>query len=329
MEPPIYIDSAVGSGVQKTVTVSTGPRAGHQTHMTSLTSFHPLNTLAQLYPLSTLGLSGDVFFVGNGPKDTSVNIGVEVKSLGDLISSIQSNRLQEQLKTMMGCGYHYIYLLYYGVYRASKTPYRGVHKSYYTIEVPKGLQIKHSNPEQVWRLLPSYQRDKGNRQSPLVYSFVERAITEIAQTGIRVIHVPDKRHAALYIGEVLYSWWQKPWGAHTLFSNFNTSSDIPPSSSSLLPDVHPKVYARAIVVNKLLKGVGWNKAISAAKHFQGMWHLLNCHDVAIWGGINGWGKVLAGRMVGVLMDGYDGGGMDGEMEKISKRIEELKTRIRK
>jgi ERCC4-type nuclease len=59
--------------------------------------------------------AGDLMFVGNGPDDSEVTVGVEFKKIRDLLSSIRSGRMQEQIERMQP--YDYRFLLIEGEWR--------------------------------------------------------------------------------------------------------------------------------------------------------------------------------------------------------------------
>src|SRR5574342_372474 len=69
-----------------------------------------------LYQLGRLEY-GDVSFVGNGPDDTPVLVGIERKSIGDLLNTITSGRFAgHQLPGLIN-SYNVVYLIVEGLYR--------------------------------------------------------------------------------------------------------------------------------------------------------------------------------------------------------------------
>src|SRR3990167_1311571 len=69
-----------------------------------------------LQPMTLCQLdSGDVCFSGHGP-DGDESIGIELKSIDDLVGSLDTGRMQTQLRRMT-VDYTRVYLLFYGEYR--------------------------------------------------------------------------------------------------------------------------------------------------------------------------------------------------------------------
>jgi len=316
MPSTIYIDSSVGSN--------------------DLNTYAPLDTLpCEVVSFESMSLGGDVMFTGNGPPTSTNNtpiimIGIEVKSLDDLIQSLQSNRLtSHQIPGMIASGYHANYLIYYGRYRPSPKPVPGKHTSYYALQVHKGLRKGNrpsSKPSEIWHTL-------NHGGGPYVYTRLQRALTEIAQAGITIIPCNDKREVAIIIGEVLYPWWSKPWSEHDLFNCFNLADNKPPRGGILLPDIPRDVMQRANIAKTLLRNIGWKRALAAGYYFTaGVGDMLTCYDVSRWAGIDGYGRVIAKAVVDILLEGIDIVSssraefqlLRARQQRISRQLDELK-----
>lgn len=78
-----------------------------------------------LKPLQDVGIpasitelnAGDIAFIGRGPNDTEITIGLEFKTLGDLISSIRSGRLADPQLPGLRSMYEYSWLVVEGQWR--------------------------------------------------------------------------------------------------------------------------------------------------------------------------------------------------------------------
>lgn len=220
----------------------------------------PLDELAILSRLD----SGDVSITGNGPDETILGIGVEVKSVGDLLQSEGNGRLQDQLSRMLK-EYDICWLLTYGRYRGH--PMSG------------DLQVEHG---QRWR-----NEVQGGRRLPLGY--VEGALLTYNIAGVAHKHVEDEQQAAWWLA-VLEKWWDKPWDRHRAFHKFNRAGDL-----GIIPDIDPQMLQRMRIAADL-PGVGWERALAAAVSFPTVRSMINASERE-WQDVPGIGKVLAKSIV--------------------------------
>src|SRR3990167_6616904 len=132
--------------------------------------------------------SGDFVFLGNGP-DGLMKVGVELKVINDLINSMRSGRLAEQV---LGMSEHYgrSYLIVEGFYRAKRGSGR--------LEVPRGKR---------WAPLMLGPR-------PVYWADVEKFITGLEEAGGRGGRGRTAHETARVIGQVLQSFWDKPYDEH-------------------------------------------------------------------------------------------------------------------
>lgn len=217
------------------------------------------------YPLPDASLdelpSADVMLVGNGP-DGEVLVGVELKSVTDLVSSTSTGRLQATQVPAMLDDYDVCWLLVYGAYRA------GVKEG--ELQIQKGPRW--------WR---KYRM--GNREVP--WSYVEAFLLSLSVVGVQIKHVYDMAEAARWIG-VLDGWWSKPYDKHRAFRTFDHSRDV-----SLMPGMSEAEMLRARVAN-CLPGVGHERAMAAARHFRSVKEMVAA-DREEWEEIDGIGKVIS------------------------------------
>lgn len=222
----------------------------------NLVGFPPLDDLAVLDQLP----SADVALTGNGP-DGDVLVGVEVKSISDLISSTSTGRLQATQVPAMLNDYDVCWVLVYGDYQAS----------------PNGQLVTR-------KLSYSWVKQWIGRR-PVPWSYVEAFLLSLAATGIKVKQVRDVREAALWIG-VLAKWWAKPHDKHKSFHTFDHSRDV-----SMMPGMEEGELLRAKVAN-CLPGVGHGRAMAVARHFGSVRDMVNA-EPSEWEEIDGIGKVIA------------------------------------
>lgn len=232
---------------------------------------HPLDEMGVLCRLTCDGCAkhagpqaiGDVSIVGNGPSGSIVSIGVEAKSVTDLIDAERTGRLGDQIKAIID-HYDVRWLLTYGQYRATKW---------------NGLEVFRSGR---WR-----KETQGGRDVP--FGYLESALLTIDQAGVSHKHVHDEEQAAAWLG-CLERWWSKPWDQHKLFHRFNRAS-----APGLIPELTPYMSAR-MEVAACLPGIGWEKATAAACSFKSVREMINA-DISQWQDVPGIGKGIARAVV--------------------------------
>jgi hypothetical protein len=129
---------------------------------------------------------GDVRFLGVGPHGEPVTVGVEVKSLGDILHCITDGRFAGHQLPGMVTTYDQPWLLISGQWRSQ----RG-----------SGL-LQYFTRHGSWR-----DASVGSRRF-MYRDLLSWMLTIRTKTGILVQEVPDWEHAATWIAS-LYSWWTK------------------------------------------------------------------------------------------------------------------------
>lgn len=224
-----------------------------------LMKHEPVRTLGELTRLD----SADVALTGNGP-DGTVLVGVEVKSLMDLVSSANTGRLQAtQIPAMLNT-YDVNWLLYFGIYRVGADS---------SVHMFRGGR---------WRPMRI-----GNRQVP--YGYIEGLLFDLTELGVHVRHVSDIREAAVWLG-ALSRWWSKPWSKHHGMRVLDKSRSV-----SLMPGMSPKTL-QLTKVAAALPAVGFERAIAAAQHFGSVSQMINA-TADEWAQVPGIGKVVAKSIV--------------------------------
>jgi ERCC4-type nuclease len=240
--PSVLIDSRVGSR--------------------ELIAMPPLNGCGELCTLS----SADVAFTGQGPNESVISVGVEVKSVLDLIQSMNTGRLQAtQIPTMLQ-EYDHTWLLIYREYTCGRNG---------ELLILKGRD---------WE--PYYLG-----RHPMMYGHLEGHLITLSMAGVRVKRVATKDEAAWWIG-VLARWYAKPLHKHKSMRVFDRSREV-----SLQPNENPNdPKVKAVLIRAriaaALPGIGFERAMAVARHFNSVEEMVNA-PTAEWERIPGVGKVVA------------------------------------
>lgn len=203
--------------------------------------------------------AGDAMLMGNGPTGP-LWVGVEVKSIHDLMSSINTGRFQATQLPGMLEAYDVRWLTYYGQYR----PGRDGH-----LEIRKGA---------AWRRFRL-----GSREVP--YGYLESMLFDIVAAGVNVRHCYDESEVAAWLS-CLHRWWGKDWTRHKGLHAFDKSKPL-----MNLPHGDAGLAFRAAVAAQL-PGLGFQKATTAGQHFDSVRGMINA-EVGDWMRVPGVGKVLA------------------------------------
>jgi ERCC4-type nuclease len=206
---------------------------------------------------------GDAMIVGNGPDDSIVTVGVEVKSVSDLLSSANTGRIQgHQLPGLLD-NYDIPYLLYYGYYTAGEG----------------GTLLVNSNGK--WKPFRI-----GTRLVP--WGYIESFILDLSAVGVRVKHCASAEEAARWL-MWLHRWWSKRWTDHKGLRALDRSRE-----PSLMPNLTEEEEF-IVRVAMTFPAVGFEKAMAFAtsdQAFASVRQLINAspHRLAQVPGI---GKVIA------------------------------------
>jgi len=233
---------------------------------------------AELAPLFPKGVStsvtrmdfGDFCFLGNGPEGPAP-IGIERKTIRDLLSSMTSGRLSgHQLIGLMD-SYSWIYLIIEGVWKFS---------------AESGLLVEYRGKS--WSPV-----SLGSRRF-MAKEVVGYLNTLAVKTGVIILYSGGKQETVQTIC-ALYHWWDKEWESHSSHLGRNKSSKGIEVSLTK-PNLVRRVAAE-------LGGVGWGKSKDVAAHFGSVWEMVHATERE-WRQIPGIGKILAQRVV-ASMGGED------------------------
>lgn len=205
---------------------------------------------------------GDVALSGHGPDpDKPLTIGVEVKSVHDLLQSIGTGRLAGHQIPGLVRSYDHSWLLIYGAVRAGKDNY---------------LEINRHGRWQHFHL----------GRNPVPYSYLEGfLLTAQLFSPIRIKWVYDEDEAAKWIS-VFDRWLSKKWDKHKALQVFNESQAI------AVPIGADPVEAQMAKIAAQLPGVGWTRAWGAARQFESVDEMMNA-SIPEWEKIDKIGPVLA------------------------------------
>jgi len=250
---------------------STCNGSGTQDEATNTTCADCYSTGRQLCTLN----SGDVAIPGNGPFGSTL-VGIEVKTFSDLISSLDSGRLQAtQIPAMCEDYPDERWLLIIGDYRPSPTNYilqvritqfecsrescknHRFYNNYKRLpECPKCGST--SDVRTLWYNWTDYTFGGGSRP----YSFIESFLSgpSLSSYGFRVKSVPDYETAAVWLATIAIS-WSRDYKSHRSMKVTDQSRRIvcPPTMDS-------RTYARLEHAMKL-PGVGYELGMSMANSF--------------------------------------------------------------
>jgi len=226
-----------------------------------------------LIPLKAEGLDAelaeleyaDLCWMGNGP-DGLAPVGIELKTLRDLLSSMRSGRLAGRQLPGMLAAYDYSYLIVEGPCRAN--PQTGI------------LEEPRRGGWQELRL----------GASRFYFDDVELFLTSLdTLTPLRIRRTRSRTETMRMI-LLLYRWWQKPWEDH---GSLKVIYGGPPPSP--LPVEHSLVRRFAVQ----LPGVGWERSAAVEKSFASVAEMVAA-DEKRWQQVEGIGKVLSRRIVDAI-----------------------------
>lgn len=233
------------------------------------------------YPhlLSALGVKvtlgrleyGDFSFLGSGPADAPVTIGIEHKRLDDLLQSITTGRFAGHQLPGLVTAYDHPYLMVEGIWRPE--PGSGI------------LQIRSGKG---WQ-------DHGRGARRWMYRDLEQWLYTIEhKAGVSVRKTSTSDESARSI-QALYSWWCRGWDDHRSHLAISQAHTITRSRDSAL--LHRPTLVRRIANE--LDGIGWDRSAAVAAHFPTVAQMMAA-DAKEWAKVPGIGKTIATRIVASL-----------------------------
>ena len=211
---------------------------------------------------------GDLEFIGRGPEGRPVSVGIEVKTLADLLNSLTTGRLMGHQIPGMLSTFEHVYLVVSGFYRVGSDGC---------------IEIRIGRDWQPLRL--------GGR------TFLYRDLAGLLSTlEIRCgVHVRETRttshHDTVAVVAGIYHWWtSKAFEEHRSHLAFHE-----------IPDNQIQLTTPPLVVRmaKELPGVGYKRAYAVGKVFPTPTALLAATEQQ-WRSVEGIGPKLAGQIVQAL-----------------------------
>lgn len=222
--------------------------------------------------------STDCVFYGNGPDTAStgrpISIGVEVKSLTDLVTGFDDGRLFATQIPKLIAAHDVRYLVFYGVFRCS--PSDGL-----TLQELK----RYHYPSR-----PAFTRwsDVKLGSRPVRYGFLVSRLDKLSRLGVTHDHapdmshcgngpstpgipgvpgipdIPDLTHVALWIASLARS-YAKPYAEQSAaFHTFDRSRESLPSRFDMTVDSTTKQIAKLLFS---FPGIGWDRAFALAQAY--------------------------------------------------------------
>lgn len=165
---------------------------------------------------------GDFAWQGFWLDDRPVRVGLEHKTVNDLVGSIHSGRLSGHQIPGMVQSYEFRYLMVEGVYRPALDG---------MVEVANGRGFGPTTPPVTFREITNYLN----------------SAEQLAGLSLRRVFGPTESIATI---ASLYSWWQKPWAQHKSMEYLShVKQEVPyvfrrPNQVEMvamtLPDIGPK-----------------------------------------------------------------------------------------
>lgn len=207
---------------------------------------------------------GDLSWTGQGMGGVPQLVGVEYKTVEDVIQCIGSGRFAGHQLPGLIQSYNYVWLMVAGRVRPA---------------ADGTLQVAHISGR--WF-------DAGFGGRGFRYSDYDHWLTTIElRGGVRVRRVGDSLEAAASLA-ALYRWWTaKEWEDHRGHLGFDTTRDL---ESALLRK--PSLVRR---LAKELPGVGWNKSAAVAGAFGTAIDMVSATERE-WMDIPGIGKTMAQKI---------------------------------
>lgn len=182
----------------------------------------------------------DFAWSGEGP-DGPTSIGVERKSLLDLLQSITTGRLSGHQMVGLTQDYDWVYLLVEGVWRPDRN---------------SGL-LQRINSKGKW-----VDAAQGSRRFMArdIYNFIN---TLRVMCNVVTVCTSNRWETAMWLDSA-HGWWQKGWDQHKSHLQFQR------------PVMHAQLTKPNLVTRMVsqLDGIGWDKARSIGKQFKSVEDLM-------------------------------------------------------
>lgn len=209
---------------------------------------------------------GDAAFLGHGPQDEPVCVGIEIKKVADVLKCITDGRFAGHQLPGLVASYEFAWLLVEGQFRAD------MHTGVLQITGHKG-----------------YFHDAHIGARQFMYRDLDHwLLTMSIKTGIKVIRAFNRYETAQILADI-YTWFtDKGYDGHKSHLAMDTSRD--PDRSLL---VKPSLVRR---VASQLPGIGLEKSAAVSKVFPSIESMIAAPE-ELWRNIPGIGVKIAANVV--------------------------------
>ncbi len=209
----------------------------------------------------------DVAFAGIGPDGDPISVGIEIKTIGEMVRDLITPRFSGHQLPGLLSSYDEVYLLVEGAAKAN--PFNG------RLEVPRARG---------WVAVKL-----GSRYIP--YSTLWAHLHTLSiRTGLQLLRTYSRPETYAQV-RTLYQWWQRGWANHR--SHDRTYR----KPVKRVDDMTPATLVQR-VANEL-PGIGQVRSAAVAAAFPSVWHMA-CAPVEEWEQIEGVGKETARKVVAEL-----------------------------
>jgi ERCC4-type nuclease len=219
----------------------------------------------------------DIAFLGVGEGGVPVQVGIERKRFGDLLSSISSGRLSSHQLPGLMAAYNVVYLVVEGIWRVNADT--GMVERWTR---GKGRGKDGGGGWQEWRF--GNERWTGNR----VYGYLN---TLELKAGVHIHHTATPMETVQWANR-LYKWWSKGWDEHT--SHIGTGCGKLPSPCGGMVQLSKPTLMRRIA--KELPGIGTKLSGEVMKYFSCAGEMVLASEKD-WMRMPGVGKGIAEKVV--------------------------------
>lgn len=206
---------------------------------------------------------GDAMFLGRGPEEYPVHVGIERKTIDDLVCSLNEGRFQGHQLPGLLRDYHVVYLIVEGRYRAN--PDSGL------LQVPNGKRGEWADRDfgiANWRVRE-----------------LHGALTTFeTRYNVRWRRSFNRQETAEIVRDLHHWWTDKAYEAHRSAQALDFSGEPLVPASTLR-----RVAAQ-------LPLIGWKRSGAVADHFRSIHSMVNAPETE-WRDIDGIGKKIASGVV--------------------------------
>lgn len=205
----------------------------------------------------------DAMFLGRGPDDIPVHVGIEVKRLDDILNSMVDGRLAGHQLPGLLRDYHQVYLIIEGHYRPN--PESGV------------IQVHNGKPAK-WVDLELGTKQWTTRE---LHGFLTTIETRY---NVRLRRSFDRRESAGCVLD-LYHWWTAK-----LYEAHRSAQAIDFSGEPLVPASTLRRVAAQLPL------IGWKRSGAVADHFDSIGDMVMASELD-WRRIEGIGPKIAAGVI--------------------------------